>query len=143
MEGLGGVESVTVGCPHLVGVSVLLGGPAGTIPVLSVHGVTTGQRVKLGLKEMGVLAESGLSLHTSMVDRLRVLEPDGVVSLAESGLGEDVGLGVGVPGSGDLVVRRVHVGASQMLGLGAVSATSGFTGVIGLGNEGVVESTHT
>ena len=28
MEGLGGVESVTVGCPHLVGVSVLLGGPA-------------------------------------------------------------------------------------------------------------------
>jgi len=49
VEGLGGVESVTVGCPHLVGVSVLLGGPAGTIPVLSVHGVTTGQRVKLGL----------------------------------------------------------------------------------------------
>jgi len=140
VEGLGGVEPVTVAGSHLVGVSVLLGGPSGTIPVLSVHGVTTGQGVKLGLNEMGVLAESRLSLHTSVVDRLSVLEPYRVVSLAESRLGEDAGLGVGVPGSGDMVVRRVDVGASQVLSLGPVSATSGFTGVIGLGNEGVVES---
>jgi len=42
VERLGLVEPVTVGCAELIGVSVLLGAPAGAIPVLSVHSVTTG-----------------------------------------------------------------------------------------------------
>jgi len=41
VEGLGGVETVSVTSSHHVGVSVLLGVPAGTIPVLSVAGVAT------------------------------------------------------------------------------------------------------
>lgn len=42
VERFGRVEPVTVGGAELIGVSVLLGAPAGAIPVLSVHSVTTG-----------------------------------------------------------------------------------------------------
>lgn len=140
VEGLGSVEAVSVAGSHLVGVSVLLGAPTGTVPVLSVHGVPGSEGVELGLLEMGVLTESGLSLHGSVVERLRVLEPDRVVSSSEGRLSENVGLGMGVAGSGGVVILRVVVGVSQMFGLRPVSATSGLTGVIGLGNESVVES---
>lgn len=142
MERLGSVEAITVAGSHLVGVSVLLGAPAGTIPVLSVHGVATGQGVQLRLLEVSVLSETRLSLHGSMLDRLGVFEPNGgrVVSCTEGRLGEDAGLGVGVASCSDVIVLRVVVGASQMLSLGSVSATSSLTGVISLGNEGVVES---
>jgi hypothetical protein len=142
VERLGGVEAVAVTGSHLVGVSVLLGAPSGTVPVLSVHGVATGEGVQLRLLEVSVLTETRLSLYGSVVQGLRVFEPHGgrVVSATEGGLGENAGFGMGVAGSSDMVVLGVVVRAGQMLGLGPVSATSGLTGVISLGNEGVVES---
>jgi hypothetical protein len=141
VERLGSVEAITVAGSHLVGVSVLLSVPAGTIPVLSVHGVATGQGVQLRLLEVSVLSETRLSLHGSMLDRLGVFEPNGgrVVSCTEGRLGKNAGLGVGVASCSDVIVLRVVVRASQMLSLGSVSATSSLTGVISLGNKGVVE----
>lgn len=140
MEGLGSVEAVSVTGSHLVGVSVLLGAPAGTIPVLSVHGVPRSEGVELGLKEMGVLTKSRLSLYGSVVERLGVLEPDRVISSSEGRLSENAGLGMGAAGSSGVIILGVLVGAGQMFGFGAVSATSGLTCVIGLRNESVIES---
>jgi len=144
VERLGSVETVSVTGSHLVGMSVLLSAPARTIPVLSVHGVATGEGVQLRLLEMSVLTETRLSLHGSVVQGLGVFKPNGgrVVSRTEGRLGENAGFRVGVAGSGDVVVLGVVVRAGKMLGLGSVSATSGLTGVISLGNEGVVESSR-
>ena len=74
MERLGSVEAVSVTGSHLVGMSVLLSAPARTIPVLSVHGVTTSKRVKLRLLEVSVMSETRLSLNGSEVKRLGVFE---------------------------------------------------------------------
>lgn len=74
MERFRSVEAITVASSHLVSVSVSLGVPARTIPVLSVHGVTTSKRVKLRLLEVSVLSETRLSLNGSEVKRLGVFE---------------------------------------------------------------------
>lgn len=58
VEGLGRVEPVTVACSHLIGVGVLFSSPTGSIPVLSIHSVTTSKRVDLGLEEMGVCTKT-------------------------------------------------------------------------------------
>jgi len=142
VEGLGRVEAVAVAGSHLVGVSVLLGAPAGTVPVLSVHGVTRSKGVELGLLEMRVLTETRLSLHSSVVKRLRILESARVVSTTEGRLSENAGLGVSVARSGCVVIFGVVIGVGQMFGFRSVSATSRLTGVITLGNERVVESSR-
>ena len=74
MERFRSVEAVTVASSHLVGVSVSLGAPARSIPVLSVHGVTTSKRVKLRLHEVSVFSKTRLSLNGSEVKRLGVFE---------------------------------------------------------------------
>ena len=74
MERFRSVEAVTVASSHLVGVIVSLCAPARSIPVLSVHGVTTSKRVKLRLLEVSVLSETRLSLNGSEVKRLGVFE---------------------------------------------------------------------
>lgn len=74
MERLGLIESVSVRGSHLVGVSILLGVPAGTIPVLSVHSVTTTELVKCFNSYVGVLTESRLSLKLSEGESGLVLE---------------------------------------------------------------------
>jgi len=94
----------------------------------------------LGLVEVSVLPEARLSLDLSVVDGLGVLEPNGVVSLAEGRLGEDVGLGVADSSGGGLVVLGFVVRISPVSGLGAVSATSSLTVYVSLRDEGVVKS---
>ena len=89
---------------------------------------------------MSVLPEARLSLDLSVVDGLGVLEPNGVVSLAEGRLGEDVGLGVADSSGGGLVVLGFVVRISPVSGLGAVSATSSLTVDVSLRDEGVVKS---
>jgi hypothetical protein len=76
----------------------------------------------------------------SEVNGLGVLEPNGVVSLAEGRFGEDVGLGVANSSGGGLVVSRSVVRISPVSGLGAVSATSSLTVDVSLRDEGVVKS---
>jgi len=89
---------------------------------------------------VSVLPEARLSLDLSVVDGLGVLEPNGVVSLAEGRLGEDVGLGVADSSGGGLVVLGFVVRISPVSGLGAVSATSSLTVDVSLRDEGVVKS---
>lgn len=74
MERLGLVESISVTGSHLVGVSILLGAPAATIPVLSVQSVTTTELVKCFNSNVGVLTESRLSLKLSESESGLVLE---------------------------------------------------------------------
>lgn len=62
MERLRTVEAISVGGAQLIGVSVLLSAPTRTIPVLSVGGITTSQRVHSFFVEVSVLTEPRLTL---------------------------------------------------------------------------------
>lgn len=62
VEGLRLVHRISVRGTHLIGVRVLLSAPAGTVPMLSVQGVTTGEFTQGLLLEVSILAESRLSL---------------------------------------------------------------------------------
>ena len=108
--------------------------------MLSVHGVATSKGVELGLQEVSVLAKPRLSLHKSVVKRLGVLEPNGVVPLSEGRLSEYRRAGVANTSRGSVVVFRMVVRVSPVSSLRTVSARSSLTSVVSLGDEGVVKS---
>lgn len=125
MEGLGLVEAEAVEGAHLVRVGVLLGGPAGSVPVLPVGRVAAGQLVR------GLVANA---LH------LRVVELHRVVPVAPVGAAVGRGRKVACARGGGEVVHGLVVGGSAQHGLRAVAARVGVQLFVDAGDAPVVES---
>jgi len=140
VEGLRLVHRIPVRGTHLIGVRVLLSAPARTVPVLSVQCVTTGEFAESFFLEVGVLAESGLSLKLGEGKSGLVLEPDNGVSVREDGVRLGLWGYITGTGSGSIVVLGMVERVGLVSSLSSITTRERLTSVVLLGNELGVES---
>lgn len=139
MERLRTVEAISVGGAHLISVSVLLSAPTRTIPVLSVGGITTSQRVHSFFVEVSVLAEPRLTLQLGESESGFVLKSSRPSSSSKSRMGLDLWRYERSSVGGGKVVRRMVQRVRLVSSLSSVTTRQRFTSVVLLGNQLSVE----
>ena len=138
VEWLGLIELLPVLRSVLIGVEILLSGPAGAVPKGRVHGVA------------GAIVEEGLSWAVQVLLILHVLvefpgsfSRENLIGISVSEHAAGMSLGVNKTSSKGRLIRRV-VGmvmrVSKGLSSGAISPGSCVQRIIGLRNEGLIES---
>jgi len=126
-------------------VLIALSAPAGTIPVLAVHGVTGAKLLEGMLFEVSVLERGAgrvaMLVHVlGEVEILRIVKDHFGVTIAEVAMGVHIGIVEAGPGCRVVVVSGVVCWVREMPGLGAESATSSLTSDIVLRNQSGIES---
>jgi len=125
MEGLGLVETVSVGGPHLVSVKVLLSLPGRTVPALTIALVAT-------VKRVGTLVR--LKLLSGFKDG-RVVTGSKIWLVVLLGVEE-----TSTHGGSGIILWLVVLG-SVPHGTGAITSASDFHSLVILGNHSGIEST--